>query len=203
MLDEHTMSSSNKFIDRKYKGLYTKIAGMTVGRMLFTHALAYEDLNYMTVKSHQMNRCSILFTVIIIVILTSCSGNSPSTATHVPNVNPTPTLTPTAYVPVLQGTPIHHAKEALTVENADQMVQLARWGKGVARYVKYSPDGTYLAVSSTVGTYIYTGDTYLLLSSYEPVQGGTGDIAFFPDGKSIAVSTVEGVYILSIPMLIW
>ncbi|MBN2677700.1 MAG: hypothetical protein JXR32_06500 [Anaerolineaceae bacterium] len=149
--------------------------------------------------SHILYRQATLFALIMTIILASCSGKSPSTPTQAPSSTPTARLTPTAYIPALQGTPVYPAREELSAANADQIVQLAKWGKGVAKHVKYSPDGSYLAVSSTVGTYIYTGDTYSLLASYEPLKGGTGDIAFFPDGKSLVVAADESTEILSIP----
>ena len=63
---------------------------------------------------------------------------------------------------------------------------MARIGKGSATDVKYSPDGTLIAVASQIGIWIYDADTYqeidLLTEHSESVEG----VAFSPDGQTLA-----------------
>ncbi|MBN2677699.1 MAG: PD40 domain-containing protein [Anaerolineaceae bacterium] len=155
----------------------------------------------MKITNHQMYKHIVFVSMIMIIILTSCSGSPPSTSTQAPSLNPTAMRTPTAYIPALQGTPVYPAREELSAANADQIVQLAKWGKGVAIWTKYSPDGRYLAISSRIGVYLFDAGSYELISSYEPGRMGSADIAFFPDGRSLMVTTEESVDVLLIPEL--
>ena len=63
---------------------------------------------------------------------------------------------------------------------------IARIGKGTASDVKYSPDGTLIAVASQIGIWIYDAQTYqeidLLTEHSESVEG----VDFSPDGQTLA-----------------
>jgi WD40 repeat protein len=41
----------------------------------------------------------------------------------------------------------------------EQVVELARWGKGSILKVAYSPDGKLLAVATSIGIYLYDANT--------------------------------------------
>lgn len=62
----------------------------------------------------------------------------------------------------------------------------ARFGKGAATEIQYSPDGTRFAVASTIGIWLYdagTGQEIDLLTGH---SGFVSCIAFSPDGKTLA-----------------
>ncbi len=65
---------------------------------------------------------------------------------------------------------------------------IARFGKGYVNDVKYSPDGTRLAVATSIGVWIYdtSTDTELDLLAEEPDYVET--IAFSPDSRTLASS---------------
>ena len=65
---------------------------------------------------------------------------------------------------------------------------IARFGKGYVNDVKYSPDGTRLAVATSIGVWLYdtSTDTELALLSEEPDYVET--IAFSPDSSTLASS---------------
>ena len=65
---------------------------------------------------------------------------------------------------------------------------IARFGKGYVNDVKYSPDGTRLAVATSIGVWLYdtSTDTELDLLSEEPDYVET--IAFSPDSRILASS---------------
>ena len=68
---------------------------------------------------------------------------------------------------------------------------VARLGKGRIRDVKYSPDGTRLAVASSVGIWLYDTETYqeVALLTQEPDAGERvvfNSVAFSPDGETMA-----------------
>lgn len=51
--------------------------------------------------------------------------------------------------------PIPASLVVINPENATQVTQLARWGGGYIKEIVYSPDGTILAVTSSIGIYLY------------------------------------------------
>ncbi len=64
-----------------------------------------------------------------------------------------------------------------------------RLGKGVLRDVTYSPDGTRLAVVSSIGIRIYDVDTYQELSLLTGHQFDAGQTMFSPDGKMLVTGS--------------
>ena len=70
---------------------------------------------------------------------------------------------------------------------------VARLGKGTINAVQYSPDGTYLAVATSIGIWLYDTTTYQVEHSQngevDLFTGHTGSvlsIAFSPNGKLLA-----------------
>ena len=62
----------------------------------------------------------------------------------------------------------------------------ARLGKGRINEVKYSPDGTKLAVASSIGIWIYDAQTGEELDLYTGHTRSVNSVAFSPDGNTIA-----------------
>lgn len=97
---------------------------------------------------------------------------------------PTPTLTST---PVVVSTAIPGTGLApITTDNASQVTQLARWGYGTAEKIAWSHDGAKLAVSGSVGVWLYDaadlGAPPRLLDRYWQIES----LAFSPDGRVLA-----------------
>ena len=84
----------------------------------------------------------------------------PST-TLPPTETPLPSRTLTATPPtfVRENTPIPLYSRTITAENAGQLVELARLGKGRIIDVQLSPDRNYLIVQTTNGVYGYLADS--------------------------------------------
>jgi len=138
--------------------------------------------------------------VVLSLLLASCGNggatNAPAatatvtlTATAVPTstATPLPTVTPTPKLPVALGTLMPASSISISSSNLDQVVELARWGKGVISDIEYSPDGTILAVASPVGISIRKADSleeilYIETAIY------VNNVAFSPDGKTIAAA---------------
>lgn len=84
----------------------------------------------------------------------------------------------------------------ITPDNAAQMVELIRLGRGSTDHVAYSPDGQFLAVASTVGVWLY--QPAALDTATEPALLSTPKIAeamaFSPDGSTLAVVSDGTVY---------
>jgi len=82
-------------------------------------------------------------------------ATQPSTA--IPTLTPTSTQTPTPTLelPVLEGTAFPKPNVPISVENVDQVVELARYGKPIPGKVFYFPDGKTLAVFTSSGMYFY------------------------------------------------
>ena len=62
----------------------------------------------------------------------------------------------------------------------------ARLGKGSITEIAYSPDGTRLAVASSIGIWIYDAETGEELDLLTGHTGGVESIAFSPDGNILA-----------------
>ena len=68
---------------------------------------------------------------------------------------------------------------------------IARFGKGRVKGIAYFPDGTRLAVKSTIGIWIYdvrTGEELDLLTGD---MRGNRAMAFSPDGKGSSVAVLK------------
>lgn len=65
--------------------------------------------------------------------------------------------------PPMASTPVAERASRLSIaispQNAAQVRQLARWGKGSAEQVVWSPDGKLLALASSWGVYLYDAQT--------------------------------------------
>ena len=62
----------------------------------------------------------------------------------------------------------------------------ARFGKGAATEIQYSPDGTRFAVASTIGIWLYDAETGQEIDLLTGHSGVVICIAFSPDGKTLA-----------------
>jgi len=114
----------------------------------------------------------------------------PPTLTSTPEPTFTPTATPTPRLPVSLGTQMPAPGLAISAENLDQMVELARWGKGVITDTVYSPDGKLIAVATTLGVSIYQADT-LEEILYIETDSLINRLAFSPDGESLATGLID------------
>ncbi|MGQ9601053.1 MAG: WD40 repeat domain-containing protein [Anaerolineae bacterium] len=102
--------------------------------------------------------------------------------------NPQPSI---SALPVLAGTPYPRPRAAISPDNAAQVVQLARWGKGTVNEVAYSPDGRLLAVASSVGIYLYEAGTLAEVRFIE-TDAWVTSVAFSPDGATLASGSWDG-----------
>ncbi|HRF99343.1 MAG TPA: hypothetical protein PLZ51_29220, partial [Aggregatilineales bacterium] len=95
-------------------------------------------------------------------------------------------------------TPIFSAENPIiTPQNASQVTQLAMIGRGIPERTAYSPDGNMIAVSSSVGIWLY--DTNDLsaeprLLSDKAQYGHIIPITFSPDSHFIAGGTGGELY---------
>src|SRR5690606_36224626 len=48
--------------------------------------------------------------------------------------------------------------EPITAENADRLVQVGRMGNGVVREMAWSPDGSTLAIATSLGVWVHDAD---------------------------------------------
>ena len=101
------------------------------------------------------------------------------------DVAPTPTTVAVPGPLSLYGTPPPPAGAVISPANAGNLVEVARWGKGPADSIRFSPDGQLLAVASPIGIYFYDPGT---LQEIRHIDTGApaGGITFSPDGKSLA-----------------
>ena len=101
--------------------------------------------------------------------------------------SPGPVPTPGSQV-WATGMPLPLSRAVISPENTDQMVALAQWGMGVLERAVYSPDGSLLAVASSLGVYLYDTETMEQVQFIE-TDVWTRDVAFSPDGTLLAIAS--------------
>lgn len=72
----------------------------------------------------------------------------------------------------------------------------ARLGKGRINDIQYSPDGTRLAVASSIGIWIYDADTDQELALLTGHTYFVTSVSFSPDGRTIASASSDGTVLL-------
>ena len=79
-------------------------------------------------------------------------------ATRAPTGTPVPPSPTRSAILAPAGTSIPLPLAAISPDNANRVVQLARWGKGAINQVVWSPDGRQLAIASSITVYVYDAD---------------------------------------------
>jgi len=126
-----------------------------------------------------------LCTILIALVLAGCEGaQPPAPAEETPAAPSSPASAVTQEPTELLLAPI-------TTVNAEQLVELARYGKGKIRDVDWSPDGDLLAVASTIGIWLYDAET-LEDIRYIETDSGVTSVAFAPDGQTLASGSHDG-----------
>ena len=109
----------------------------------------------------------------------------PSAPTHTPQ----PTLMPTAR-PTPTPTPLPTATPALTtieVDNAERVRQVGRIGQGTIQEGALSPDGRTLALSGSLGVWLYDYASLAFLDFFELPEGNGRTVSWSPDGGRLVV----------------
>ena len=73
---------------------------------------------------------------------------------------------------------------------------VARLGKGSVQKVLYSPDGSRLAVQSSIGIWLYDTTTYREVALLAGHTNRYADVAFSPDGRTLASGGGDGTILL-------
>ncbi len=69
---------------------------------------------------------------------------------------------------------------------------VARLGKGSIQEIQYSPDGTRLAVASSIGIWFYDTATYREVTLLTDHANIVASLAFSPDGRTLASWSEDG-----------
>lgn len=113
--------------------------------------------------------------------LFTAAKNDP-TQIHTPIVIIEPTGT---FVPSITSTP---GPLTLSINNIRNISQLSWWGMGTPNATAWSPDGTILAVGSSIGIYLYETNSFNLIRFIYSGEN-VGVLAFSPDGKRLATGS--------------
>lgn len=102
------------------------------------------------------------------------------------------TLTPTATGFQPPATPVPHSSNAITAENASEMVELARLGRGTLNQMTFSPDGQTLAVASSLGIWLYNVENPETPKLIVEDTGQVHGVAWSPDSSTLASAHADG-----------
>ncbi len=80
---------------------------------------------------------------------------------------------------------------------------IARFGKGFAFDFEYSPDGTRLAVASTIGVWLYDTQTHEELHFLTGHTEYVNTVDFSPDGKTLVSQSGDGEWIFPAITKLW
>lgn len=106
--------------------------------------------------------------------------------TAVPTFTPAPTSTQTPFAPSLAGTPVASGTSPISIDNAQDVVEVARWGKGAVQALAFSRDGATVAAGTSLGLYLYEANTGEV-KVFWPTVSGIRDVAYSLDGQSLIV----------------
>lgn len=124
----------------------------------------------------------------------AATATAPSAVAQVATATvPSPPAPTPATPAALMGTPLPLLSGSISVDNADQVSQLAQWGGGMlwGSAVTYSPDGQLLAIASTLGVELYEASTLTPLQ-FIAAQSYVQSIAFSPDSRLLAAGSLDG-----------
>lgn len=104
---------------------------------------------------------------------------------------PGPTAAPTP-IPLPPGTPVSGGHPIIAPENAGQLVELARWGEGMAAATWWTRDGKWLAVQSRLGVRVYDAQTLTPGRLVEEARVDEMGLSAVARDLSLAVRVEEG-----------
>lgn len=113
------------------------------------------------------------------------------TATPRPTATPTLTPTPTPLLLALPGTPLPDLRP-ITYEDAAQVSGLAEWNEPAVSDLAWTPDGRFLAVSTSNLIHLYDLPTRQVARTLYPSLEGVVSIAFSPLGSWLLVGSRRG-----------
>ena len=80
----------------------------------------------------------------------------------------------------------------ITADNIDQVTELLRIGRGTINQVVYNPDGTTLAVATSIGVWLYDAETLETVRFIES-PSRVWRLAYAPDGSRIVTGSHDGI----------
>jgi WD40 repeat protein len=139
--------------------------------------------------------------VLALGVVIASSGNSVVPAAS-PTAEGSPSILVTPFQPTLaqdqEGSltqPVPAGREALSEFNLEEMAELGRFGRGWPAAAAYAPDGSRLAVGSSLGVEIYSTSDWeaqIVIPTDSPILA----VLYSPDGKRLAAGRQDGEVIV-------
>jgi len=103
---------------------------------------------------------------------------SPPTANPPQTSTPLPSQTPAPEFPIRDGGMIQPSAAVISKDNLGQLTELAVWGKGVIKGIRWSEDGQQVFVDTALGRYVYDAASFQLVEEGLDVSEDTQNLSF-------------------------
>ena len=91
----------------------------------------------------------------------------------------------------IEGTALPLSSQEINAQNADQVVQIARWGEGIISQAVYSSDGTRIALATSTGIHLFDAKDLAKLRTIETAYF-IKSIAFSDNDRTIVAVSSHG-----------
>ena len=99
--------------------------------------------------------------------------------------------------PLMTGTQVPEPNEVISPENADQIVELARYGRGIVHQVSWLPNEDALEVITSNGIYHFDPNSLNLIDRTNiSTHLGSPSIAISPDKHTVALGNLDGTIMI-------
>lgn len=161
----------------------TMIGGLFL--LMLSASILYQAVNMSSPEIATTESFSLTFVSTEETMQIASPDFSASTMTASPTGSPMP-----INLPVQSGTPLPQLISPISLQSLEKLTQLAQWGQGRAFDLRYSPDGSKIAIAYSTGVLV------LRSTDFSEARFIVGDdirsIAFSSDGLYLATGDAQG-----------
>lgn len=132
-------------------------------------------VGFLNAINQEKKMTRLILSILCVLLIASCSPYitpdlettietvAPPTAISLPTDIPSSSPSPTPEFPVRDGGIMQPSAAVIVKDNLAQLTELAVWGKGLIKGIKWSEDGNQIFVDTVLGRYIYDSTSFQLV----------------------------------------